>query len=87
MDKEKFDLSVFIDESGSITKTNISHNKYFIIAVLFTRNSKKLKTQFRRGISSLIKKKKYSEILLKNGEIKGSEVSEKKKKHTYMISF
>ena len=43
MDKEKFDLSVFIDESGSITKTNISHNKYFIIAVLFTRKRNILK--------------------------------------------
>ena len=73
MDKEKFNLSVFVDESGSITKTDISHNKYFIIAVLFTRNSKKLKTQFRRGISDLIKKKKYANILSKNGEIKGSE--------------
>ena len=37
MDKEKFNLSVFVDESGSITKTDISHNKYFFIAVLFTR--------------------------------------------------
>lgn len=83
MDKEKFNLSVFVDESGSITKTDISHNKYFIIAVLFTRNSKKLKTQFRRGISDLIKKKKYANILSKNGEINGSEVSEKKKKPIY----
>ena len=35
MDKEKFNLSVFVDESGSITKTDISHNKYFIIVTFF----------------------------------------------------
>lgn len=28
------DLSMFIDESGSITKTDISFNRYFIIAIL-----------------------------------------------------
>lgn len=77
------DLSVFIDESGSITKTDVSHNKYFIIAILFTRNSRQLKTQFRRGISDLIKREKYKNILSENGEIKGSEVSETKKKPIY----
>ena len=83
MSIEKFDLAVFIDESGSITKTDISHNRYFIIAVLFTRNSKQLKTQFRRGISDLIKKEKFKKILETNGEIKGAEVSETKKQPIY----
>lgn len=77
------DLAVFIDESGSITKTDVSHNKYFIIAILFTRNSKNLKIQFKRGISDLIKKEKFKKILSENGEIKGSEVSETKKKPIY----
>lgn len=80
---EKFNLSVFIDESGSITKTNVSHNKYFIIAILFTHDSVKLKTNFRRGISRLIKKKKFKDILDANGEIKGSDISEIKKRIIY----
>lgn len=83
MEYDKLDLSVFIDESGSITKTAISHNKYFVVAILFTRNSVKLKQQFRKGISSLIKMKNYKDILDANGEIKGSEVSETKKKDIY----
>ncbi len=83
MEMEKSNLSVYIDESGSITKTNVSHNKYFIIAILFTRNSKNIKTQFRRGISKLIKKEKYKKLLEENGEIKGAEVSETRKKPIY----
>ena len=83
LNDKKQDLSVFIDESGSITKTDISHNQYFIIAILFTRNSEKIKTQFRRCISKLIKNEKFKNILSKNGEIKGSEVSETKKKPIY----
>lgn len=80
---EREDLTAFIDESGSITKTDIEHHKYFVIAILFTRNSIKLKRYFRKGISWLIKSKKYRNLLLANGEIKGSEVSETKKKHIY----
>ena len=83
MDKEKFDLSVFIDESGSITKTDIEHHKYFIIAVLFTRNSKRIKRYFKKGISSLMNSKKYEKIMNEKGEIKGSEVSETRKNKIY----
>ena len=49
------DLSVFIDESGSITKTDISFNRYFIIAILFTRKYSRIKRYFQKGIASLIK--------------------------------
>lgn len=81
---DKKDLTVFIDESGSITKTDVSSNRYFIIALLFTRNSDKLKKQFRKGIAKLIRKnQKYNKLLLKNREIKGAELSEKKKKEIY----
>ena len=37
------DLSMFIDESGSITKTNMSFNRYFVIAILFTRKYSRIK--------------------------------------------
>lgn len=83
MDLEKSDLSIFIDESGSITKNDIKHHKYFIIAILCTKNSKKLKTQFRKGISSLIKNPKFEKILKENGEIKGTEVTETQKFDVY----
>lgn len=77
------DLSVFIDESGSITKTNVSHNRYFIIAILFARKYNRLQRYFRKGISSLIQDPKYKIALEENGEIKGSKLSETKKKPIY----
>lgn len=83
MNSEKQSLTAFIDESGSITKTDIEHNKYFIIAIIFTRNSSRIKRYFKKGIASLMKNKKYKEIMNNNGEIKGSEVSETKKYKIY----
>lgn len=81
---EKESLIVFVDESGSITKTDVSNNRYFIIALLFTRDSDRLKRYYRKGISALIKKSpKYKKILDENGEIKGSELPEAKKKAIY----
>lgn len=81
---EKESLIVFVDESGSITKTDVSNNRYFIIALLFTRDSDRLKRYYRKGISALTKKnQKYKKILDKNGEIKGSELPETKKKLIY----
>ena len=83
MEIEKNFLTAFIDESGSITKTNIEHHKYFIIAILFTRNSKRIKRYFKKGISSLMRSEKYKKTMKENGEIKGSEVSETKKNKIY----
>ena len=81
---EKESLIVFVDESGSITKTDVSNNRYFIIALLFMRDSDRLKRYYRKGISALIKKSpKYKKILDENGEIKGSELPEAKKKPIY----
>lgn len=80
---EHSDLVVFIDESGSITKTNVRNNKYFIVAMLFTKNSAKLKRYFKKGLAKLLKKKRYKEILDRNGEIKGSDISETQKYDIY----
>lgn len=77
------DLSMFIDESGSITKTQISYNRYFIIAILFTRKYSRLQRYFQKGIASLIQNPKYKAMLEENGEIKGSQLSETKKKPIY----
>lgn len=80
---EKTYLTAFIDESGSITKTDIEHHKYFIIAFLFTRNSRRIKRYFQKGIAALMQDEKYRTLMSKNGEIKGSEVSETKKNKIY----
>lgn len=80
---EKADINVYIDESGSITKKDIEHHKYFVIAILFTRNSQRIKRYFKKGIASLTQNTKYLECLKTKGEIKGSEVTETKKRDIY----
>jgi hypothetical protein len=79
----KSDITVYIDESGSITKKDIEHHKYFIIAVLFTRNSQLIKRHYRKGITSLLQDNKYRKLLKNNGEIKGVDISETKKYNIY----
>lgn len=83
MESEKNFLTAFIDESGSITKTDVEHHKYFIIAILFTRKSKRIRRYFQKGIASLMQDEKYKKLMENHGEIKGSEVSETKKKQIY----
>lgn len=83
MSDEKKILTAYIDESGSITKKDVKHNKYFIIAILFTRETKRVKRYFKKGIASLMQNKKYAKLMNRNGEIKGSEVSETKKYKIY----
>ena len=80
MDATKQGLTVFVDESGSITKTDIEHNRFFIIAILFTRDTIRLKKYFRKGLANLLKVEKYKTLHDENGEIKGSQVSETRKK-------
>jgi len=79
----KQSLSVFIDESGSMTKTDITYNRYFVIALLFTQDSQKIKRHFKKGIAKLMKFEKYKNIFTNNGEIKGKEVSESRKNALY----
>jgi hypothetical protein len=83
MSKVKASLTVFVDESGSITKTDITHNQYFIISILFTRDSKRVKRYFRKGIAKLLKNDKYKKLYDGNGEIKGSQVTETIKSDIY----
>lgn len=83
METAKKHLTAFIDESGSITKTDVEHHRYFIIAILFTRNAKRIKRYFQKGIASLMQDTRYKKMMDSNGEIKGSEVSETKKNEIY----
>lgn len=50
---------IYIDESEIITKKDIEHHKYFVIAILFTRNSKRIKRHFKKGIATLTQNAKY----------------------------
>ena len=77
-------IYVYVDESGSITKTNVSNNRYFVIAMVFTDNPIAIRRLFKKKISQMIKKnsKRRDEIIL-NKEIKGSDLSEAEKIKIY----
>ena len=49
-------LYAYVDESGSITKTNISNNRYFVIAMIFTDDPISIRRLFRKKISQMMKK-------------------------------
>lgn len=76
------DITVFIDESGSIPKEPCKGNNYFIITLLFVEdcNMEHLKKIFKKSRLKVAKKKdELMDELKKNKEIKGSMVSEKNK--------
>ncbi|MBR1701200.1 MAG: DUF3800 domain-containing protein [Lachnospiraceae bacterium] len=77
-------IYIYVDESGSITKTNISNNRYFVIAMLFTDDPEAVRRLYKKKISQLMRKNdKYKDLILKNHEIKGSDVSESTKMPIY----
>lgn len=87
MDKENLkDITVFIDESGSIPKVSCKGNNYFIITLLFVEDSNinHVKNIFKKSRLKIARKKeKLKESLKVNREIKGSEISEKSKFNLY----
>ena len=77
-------LYVYVDESGSITKTNISNNRYFVIAMVYTDDPIAIRRLFKKKISQLMKKNdKYRDMVQLKKEIKGSDISETIKKEVY----
>ena len=81
-------LYVYVDESGSITKTNISNNRYFVIAMVFTDNPVKSRRLFKKKSYQMMKKKeKYKDMIYSKKEIKGSDISETTKSNvaTYIM--
>ena len=77
-------LYAYVDESGSITKTNISNNRYFVIAMIFTDDPISIRRLFRKKISQMMKKNdKYKDLIHLNKEIKGSDISETTKRDVY----
>ena len=77
-------LYVFVDESGSITKTNISNNRYFVISMLFTKEPVAIRRLYKNRISKMMRKNEiYQDMIIRNREIKGSDISETTKKPVY----
>lgn len=77
-------IYVYVDESGSITKTNVSNNRYFVIAMLFTDEPLSVRRLFKKKISQMMRKNdKYKDMILLKKEIKGSDISETTKKEVY----
>lgn len=77
------DIYIFVDESGSITK-EINWNKYFVICMVFTKDKIKLNRAFRKENIKLAKKyPKLGKMLNDNKEIKGNNITEKRKYELY----
>ena len=77
------DAYIFVDESGSITK-NIKGDKYFVICLIVTKDKDKLNRAFRKENIALAKR--YPSLLKdlkENKEIKGSDITEKRKNILY----
>lgn len=76
------DITVFIDESGTIAKGNLEKDDYFIITLLFVENSNidYVKKIYRKNRLKVVKKKQeLYEYLKNNKEVKGSQLSENNK--------
>lgn len=68
---------VYVDESGSITKTNVSNNRFFVISMLFTDDPVAVRRLYKNKISQLMRKNdKYRDMIKNCREIKGSDISE-----------
>lgn len=75
---------VYVDESGSITKTNISNNRYFVITMLFTKEPVAVRRLYKNRISQLMRKNiVYRDSVYNNKEIKGADISETVKMSVY----
>lgn len=80
------DITIFVDESGTIAKGVLSKKDYFIITLLIVDNNKldHLKKAFKRSRLKVVKKSsKLYEELSRNKEVKGSSVTEEKKHIIY----
>ena len=87
-EQESQTVYVYIDESGSITKTNVSNNRYFVISLVFTTDPTKIRRRFKKAISKLMKRSDiYRDMIKRCKEIKGSDISETIKKDVYNAIF
>ncbi len=80
------DITVFVDESGTIGKGTIKENDFFIITLLFVKDEdiNHIKKVFKKKRLKIVNKKDtLKEQLRNNKEVKGSELSEVEKRQIY----
>ena len=80
------DITVFVDESGTIGKGIIKEDDFFIITLLFVKDEdvNHIKKVFqKRTIKNVNKKEVLKQQLKNNKEVKGSELSETEKRKIY----
>ena len=80
------DITVFVDESGTIGKGTIKENDFFIITLLFVKDEdiNHIKKVFKKERLKIVNKKDtLKEQLRNNKEVKGSELSEVEKRQIY----
>lgn len=85
-DKVGNNITVFVDESGIVSKGKRDKQDYFIITLLFVKNEridyvKKLFKKYRLQVAN--KREDLKSDLKEKREIKGSVLSEKEKYHIY----
>lgn len=74
---------LFIDESGSITKSKGRDNRYFIMSIVETENPLDVKRRFRHAKVNYIEHNPSMNYMDYSKEIKGSEMPLKMKKYIY----
>ena len=80
------DITVFVDESGTIGKGIIKEDDFFIITLLFVKDEdvNHIKKVFKKERLKIANKKEVLKQQLKNNkEVKGSELSETEKREIY----
>lgn len=83
---ETNDITVFVDESGTIGKGTVKKDDFFIITLLFIKDEdiNHLKKVFKKERLKVVnKKEELKEHLATNKEVKGSELSETEKSKIY----
>lgn len=77
-------INTYIDESGSIPKELDNNHKYFVIALVHVENQTRVSRIFKRSRLKVIKSnEKLLEQLRVQKEIKGSQLTEIKKRKIY----
>lgn len=75
-------VTAFVDESGSIRKGTLRRKDFFVIALIFTDNERFLNKVFKRKRFQILNDEER-ETLRETKEIKGSDISEKRKEDVY----
>lgn len=75
-------IGVFVDESGSVKKGELTGKDYFVIAMIFTDNEKFLKKVFTKQRLKVLTKDEIR-LLAQSKEIKGSAIDEQRKQQIY----